>query len=222
MKLTKRLSSCLQYTKGFNKLADIGTDHALLPIAAVQEGFVLNALAIDNKIGPFGIAYNNVNESNVSNKVKVILGDGLEKIDDQVDVVVISGMGGSLISTILQNHSCRFVKRFILQPNNDAEKIRAVLSSIDYYIIDELVISETNKFYDLIILEKGKPEYSPLQIMFGPVNLKIKSHYFVLRIQKELNRLYSLLEELNDSERVSEIKKTIALLEEALKWKGQI
>ncbi len=219
MKLTKRLSSCLQYTKGFSKLADIGTDHALLPIAAVQEGFVLNAVAIDNKIGPFGIAYNNVKHSNVSNKVKVILGDGLEKIDDEVDVVVISGMGGSLISDILQNNSCRFIKRFILQPNNDAEKIRAILSSIDYYIIDELVISENNKFYDLIILEKGKMTYSPLELMFGPVNLKVKSHYFILRIQKELNRLNSLLKELNDSERLSEIEKTIALLKEALKWK---
>jgi len=217
MKLTKRLSSCLQYTKGFSKLADIGTDHALLPIAAVQEGFVLNALAIDNKIGPFGIALNSVKESNVSNKIKVILGDGLDKIDDQVDVVVISGMGGSLISDILQNHNRRFVKRFILQPNNDAEKIRAVLSAINYYIIDELVISENSKFYDLIILEKGTLEYSPLELLFGPINLKVKSHYFILKIQKELNRLNSLLNGVKDSKRLSEIKKKIALLEEALK-----
>lgn len=217
MKLTKRLSSCLQYTKGFNKLADIGTDHALLPIVAITEGFVLNALAIDNKIGPFGIAYNNVKQHKVSDKITVLLGDGIEKIDDEVDVVVISGMGGNLISNILQNHSCRFVKRFILQPNNDPEKIRMILNSIGYHIVDELVINEHNKLYDLIIIEPGKAVYSPLEMLFGPVNLKMKSHYFVFRIQKEIERLNSLLNKVNDIERVKEIESRLVSLEEALK-----
>ena len=48
MKISKRLSICLKYTEGFNKLADIGTDHALLPINAVVSGMVSSAQAIDN------------------------------------------------------------------------------------------------------------------------------------------------------------------------------
>ena len=74
MKISKRLSTCLKYTEGFNKLADIGTDHALLPINAVTLGYVSSAQAIDNKQGPFVIAYSNVLKYELNDKVEVILG----------------------------------------------------------------------------------------------------------------------------------------------------
>ena len=101
MKISKRLSTCLKYTEGFNKLADIGTDHALLPINAVTLGYVSSAQAIDNKQGPFVIAYSNVLKYELNDKVEVILGDGIKKIDSDVDCVVISGMGGSLAGLFL-------------------------------------------------------------------------------------------------------------------------
>ncbi len=217
MSLSKRLNSCLHYTKGFNKLADIGTDHALLPIAAIEEGYVFSALAIDNKIGPFGSAYNNVKQSKVSDKITVILGDGLEKIDNNVDVVVISGMGGSLIANILQKNNLKNVKRFILQPNNDANVIRTMLKSIDFFIIDELIVNEGNKLYDLLVIEPGKEKYTSLQIEFGPINLINKSHFFVQRIEKEMERLEILSRKVDDSERLLSIDTSIALLKEALK-----
>ena len=181
MSLSKRLNSCLRYTEGFNKLADIGTDHALLPIEAIENGYVSTALAIDNKIGPYGIAYNNVIQHKLEDKITVLLGDGLDQLDDTIDVVVISGMGGGLIANILQSHSLRNVKRLILQPNNDSHLIRELLSTIKYHIIDEVIINEKSKLYDLIVIEPGIVEYNKLQILFGPVNLVEKSHFFVLR-----------------------------------------
>ncbi|MCK5761700.1 MAG: tRNA (adenine(22)-N(1))-methyltransferase TrmK [Candidatus Izimaplasma sp.] len=116
MNLSKRLNSCLRFTEGFKRLADIGTDHALLPIEAIEHGCVLSAVAIDNKIGPFKIAFNNVKKSGFEKKITVLLSDGLEKLDDEVDVVVVSGMGGGLIANILLKHSLKNVKRVILQP----------------------------------------------------------------------------------------------------------
>ena len=217
MGLSKRLSSCLKYTEGFNKLADIGTDHALLPIVAIEEGYVTQALAIDNKVGPFGIAYNNVKNSKFSDRITVKLGDGLDQIDDSVDVVVISGMGGKLISDILMSHDLKNVKRFILQPNNEPSLIREILSKIKYYIIDELIINEKNKLYDMIVIEPGLVEYNNLQILFGPVNLLEKPHFFIMRIEKELKRLKTLLSQISIDERRIEIKAQILLLEEALK-----
>ena len=217
MSLSKRLTSCLRFTEGYNKLADIGTDHALLPIAAIEEGYVLSAIAIDNKIGPFGIAYNNVKNSKFEDKITVKLGDGLEQIDDDVDVVVISGMGGKLIADILLAHSLRNVKRFIIQPNNESNTIREILSKIEYYIVDELIINEKNKLYDLIIIEPGLVDYSLLEIIFGPVNLAEKPYLFIKRIEKEIERLTNLLSQISLSERRIEIKARILLLEEALK-----
>jgi tRNA (adenine22-N1)-methyltransferase len=89
VKISKRLSICLKYTEGFNKLADIGTDHALLPINAITLGYVSSAQAIDNKQGPFVIAYSNVLKYELNNKIEVVLGDGIQKIDSDVDCVVI-------------------------------------------------------------------------------------------------------------------------------------
>ncbi len=217
MSLSKRLSSCLKFTEGFNKLADIGTDHALLPIAAIEHGNVSQALAIENKIGPFEIAYNNVKNSKFSDRISVKLGNGLEQIDDSVDVVVISGMGGKLISEILISHDLKNVKRFILQPNNEPSSIRRILSKIKYYIIDELIINEKNKLYDMIIIEPGLIEYNELQILFGPINLSLKPHFFIMRIEKELKRLETLLPQISITMRRTEIKAQILLLKEALK-----
>ncbi|MBN2604440.1 MAG: SAM-dependent methyltransferase, partial [Bacilli bacterium] len=145
----------MKYTEGFNKLADIGTDHAMLPIHAVLEGYVSNALAIDNKEGPFVIAYGSVLKHHLSDKISVVLSDGLEKIDQDVDVVVISGMGGVLISDILTAHPTRNVKRFVLQPNNEANIVRETITKIGFRIVDELVVHEGNKFYDIMVAEIG-------------------------------------------------------------------
>ena len=217
MSLSKRLNSCLTFTQGFKKLADIGTDHALLPIEAVKQGNVLSAIAIDNKIGPFGIAYNNVQNSGLKDKIKVVLSDGLEQLDVFVDVVVISGMGGALIADILQNHSLRNVKRVILQPNNDTFMIREILEKIEFHIVDELIINEKNRLYDLIIIEPGIEKYNKLQTIFGPINLVEKTYFFTVRIKSELKRLTSLLEQVTTSKKKIAIKARMSLLEEALK-----
>jgi len=216
-KLPLRLQTCLKYTQGYNKLADIGTDHALLPIAAIKEGYVSKAQAIDNKQGPFVIAYSNVKKNNLQDKISVILGDGISKIDDDVDVVVISGMGGNLIANILLKHNTKNVKRFILQPNSDAFKIREILNKINFKIIDELIIKENDKLYDLLVIEKGIMLLNELDISFGPINLKIKSHFFIERINIEISNLKNIISKITKANRIEKINARIALLEEALK-----
>ena len=69
MKLSKRLSLCAKYTKGFTNLADIGTDHAMLPIHAIRKGYVSKAQAIDNKQGPFVVAYGNIKDARLEDKI---------------------------------------------------------------------------------------------------------------------------------------------------------
>ena len=217
MSLSKRLIACVNYTDGFNKLADIGTDHALLPIHAVEQGYVSTALAIDNKEGPFVIATANVLRHSLKEKIKVVLGDGIAKIDDETDVVVISGMGGKLIADILLKDSRRNVKRFVLQSNVDSDYIRRSLKEINYKIIDELVIEENNKFYDIIIVEPGSAVYTGFEEMFGPINLKLKPYFFVKKIEKEIGQLEKILPRIEKQDQRIPIKARIQLLKEALK-----
>ncbi len=217
MKISKRLSACLKYTEGFNKLADIGTDHALLPINAVTLGYVSLAQAIDNKQGPFVIAYSNVLKYELNSKVEVILGDGIKKIDSDVDVVVISGMGGNLISDILLKDDKQNVKRFILQPNNDSHLVRSAIETIGFNIVDELVLNDNHKTYDLIIADIGKANYSEIELQFGPINIKEKPYFFIKRIEKEIAKLNKVLPHITTQSRKEEIKSRLKLLEEVIK-----
>jgi len=214
MHLSTRLEACLKYTEGFVKLADIGTDHAMLPIVAVERGNVMKALAIDNKFGPFIQARTNVNKYQVTEKVKVLLGDGLEKIDDETDVVVISGMGGELIVKILSSSDLRNVKRIIIQPNNNVPLVRAILEQIEYHIVDELVLEDTKKLYEIIVVEKGTITLSTTEMEFGPINLIEKPYYFIQKVQRELDHLRSIIDNIEQPEERKKVEDRIQLLQE--------
>lgn len=217
MPLSKRLLSCVRYTDGFIKLADIGTDHAQLPIHAVEQGYVYRALAIDNKEGPFVIAYSNVKKANLSDKITVVKGDGINKIDNEVDVVVISGMGGKLIASILENDSHKNVKRFILQPNIDSSIVRSTMNKLGFQVVDELVLKDGRKYYDVIVCEKGIEELSSFECEFGSINLKLKPFYFVERIEKEHKNLTNILSKTETPSHRIAVQARLMLLEEALK-----
>ena len=217
MKLSKRLLSCANYTQGFNKLADIGTDHAKLPIHCINEGYVSKALAIDNKEGPFVIAYANVTKAKLHDKITVIKSDGIKDIDNEVDVIVISGMGGTLISDIITKHPLNNAKRIIMQPNCDANIVRHSINSLGYKIIDELVILDEKKYYDIIVCELGTQSLNPFEEEFGPINLQTKPHYFLKRLNKEQNNLKRILTTLTEESHRISVTARLKLIEEVLK-----
>lgn len=217
MKISKRLSICLKYTEGYNKLADIGTDHALLPINSVSLGYVTNALAIDNKQGPFVIASSNVIKYGLNDKVKVVFSDGIKDIDNDVDCIVISGMGGKLVSDIILKDDIRNIKRLILQPNNESNLVRKAIVELGFKITDELVFSDNKKIYDLIVADLGKVTYSELELEFGPINLKEKPYFFNKRIEKEIAKLKNVLPHITTQSRKLEINSRLKLLEEVTK-----
>jgi len=216
MPLSKRLHTCLQYTRGFNKLADIGTDHAFLPIQAVKEGYVYKAQAIDNKEGPYKIAKANVEKLSMQEKIEVILSDGIKDIDDDVDVVTINGLGGRVIKEILLSSPLKNVKRLVLQPNNEASRIRGILKDLGFYILDELVFEEHGRIYDLLVLEVGQEDYTDLEIEYGPKNLVLKPHFFVKRIEKEIKKYENIIPLVTKEEQQKEIDEKIAELRSVL------
>ncbi len=217
MPLSKRLQTCLQYTKGFQELADIGTDHALLPIAAIKQDFVQHALAIDNKKGPYDIAKENISKYQLDTKIDVLLQDGLSGISSQTDVVVISGMGGFLIRNILIQDSLQNVRRLILQPNSDVSEIRLILPEIGFYVFDELVISDQGKYYDILVLERGRKSYSNQEITFGPINLVKKSEHFVNRLNKELEIMKQNALKITNPTQLQELDYKIKQYQEVLR-----
>ncbi len=125
-------------------------------------------------------------------------------------------MGGDLISQILQKDSTKNIKRFIIQPNNKADIIRGILEKIDYKIVDEIILEDQNKIYEMIILEPGKSQLSKLEVQFGPYNMKNKPYYFLKKINKQIDVLEEIIKKVNKEAEKSDIQHKINVLKEVI------
>lgn len=157
--LTPRLEMILAniYTR---TIADIGTDHAYIPISLAKEGRIDKAIATDLRPGPLEIAKKNIEKYGFSDIIELRLSDGLDKIEkNEVSTFVIAGMGGDLIKNILDNDKkkAECAECLILQPMNSQDILRKWLFENEFSILKEDISIEQHKVYNLIVAKKGKP-----------------------------------------------------------------
>lgn len=156
--MTPRLLTVAKMVKNCKKLADIGTDHAYVPVYLVVNNIIKSALAMDINAGPLNKADENIKRFSLNDKIKTRLSDGLSQLEDgEADTVVIAGMGGVLINRILENDKERLnsVKTYILQPMTAIYETRKYLSENGFLIVDEALAKEDDKIYTIIKAEKG-------------------------------------------------------------------
>lgn len=230
--LSKRLKKVASFVTDGAVVADIGSDHAQLPVYLVQEGIIHEAIAGDVNIGPLQAAKNQIEKYNLQNKIKAKLGNGLEVIEGEaVDTIVIAGMGGPLIAQILEDGKERLksVSRLILQPNIAAEHIRKWLINEDWELKDEVILEEGGHIYEILVAEKGNPlapyrEELHKEIWLGPFLLQKKCAIFKKKWSSELQQLEKINDQLSaikassneTNERKSEIEEKINWLREEL------
>jgi tRNA (adenine22-N1)-methyltransferase len=232
---TEKLSARLQLVadfipKGF-KMADIGSDHAYLPCYVVKKGIVPFAIAGEVVEGPYQSALSQVTEEGLTEQISVRKGNGLEVINhNEVDCITIAGMGGVLISTILETGKEKLtnVKRLILQPNISAISIREWLLENGWKLVDEKVLEEDGKIYEVLVAEQGNPHQSYKKdlyksLLMGPFLMEEKNDVFKkkwLEEKRNWERILSQLAEANASEevhtKVMELKDKITMVEEVL------
>lgn len=210
--LSKRLETALAHLKGADLLADIGTDHAYLPIMAVKAGFAKRAIAVDNKEKPLTIAKKNIREAGLANKVDTILSDGFSNIDQKIDVVSILGMGGIQISEILNNAKSRDWKRLVLSPNSEARNLRDWLENNGFRIVEEDFVIDKRKHYQIIVAESGTMLLDDLEKEFGPLIIKERSKEFVNYIDTLIRKLDHALENAQQDSEKHKITTRIAKL----------
>lgn len=153
MKLNGRLKLIAESIPHCSLLADIGTDHAYIPIHAVLNGKCERAVAADLRPGPLRMAQVNINRHGLQDNIETRLGDGLEPIrTEECEVVVIAGMGGALIKKILSDSMEKAQKALILllQPNNAVEALRHWLYLNGFEICSEKLVEDSRKLYCLI------------------------------------------------------------------------
>ncbi|MCT3132316.1 tRNA (adenine(22)-N(1))-methyltransferase [Lactococcus lactis] len=227
IKLSKRLKAVADYVDNGARLADIGSDHAYLPTYLMQKLVIDFAVAGEVVKGPFEIAKNHVAEADLSDRIVVRLANGLGAIEntDKIDTIVIAGMGGILISEILEAGKEKLspVKRLILQPNNHEESLRQWLVNHQFVIKKEEILLEAGKFYEIIVAETLSKlmteKLSVNDLTFGPFLSKEKSTVFQQKWQKELNTLNKIIARLPEEQakKRQEVLNQIARIEEVLR-----
>ena len=157
MKLSLRLQALVSFADPCRCLADIGTDHGYVPIQMLKTGKASAALACDVRPGPLERARKNVEEAALSDRIKTRLGSGLEVLEPgEADEIVIAGMGGLLIREILEKGRpvLKTCEKLILSPHTDADVVRAYLYETGFFLTDETMVKEDEKFYVFLKAEK--------------------------------------------------------------------
>lgn len=215
-RLSKRLEEVAAFVAEGARLADVGSDHAYLPLFLVESGRISYAVAGEVVQGPYQSALANVNEAGQEEKIKVRLANGLAaiEIEDRIDTITIAGMGGRLIADILQEgmEKLSSVQRLILQPNNREDELRLWLSQNGFQIVAETILTENQKFYEIIVVESGEENLTEQELRFGPYLLTEKSTVFQEKWQREQLKLESALAQIPDTHRQER-----ELLEEKIK-----
>ena len=204
-----RIEEIASFISPYQIIADVGCDHGYLVIDAFEKYGIKKAYAIDNKKGPLDSAINNMKKKPYFNSVSFLLSSGIKDIGEDTECVVIAGMGGMLISEIL-NDNLKNVKRLILEPNRDQKEVRKKVSSLGFSIEKEKIVFEKGKYYEIIVCDKVDyiPSYSEQELEFGPCLLKEKSLFF-----KE--KWFSYIENLKDINS-KEVKEKLERIREIL------
>ena len=222
IKLSKRLETIAKIILNGNskKIIDVGCDHALLDIYLVQNNENLNVVASDINELPLKNARKNIEKYSFLNKIELSLRDGIKNIDDEIDTIVISGMGYETIKGILLNGKKELenVDRLVISSNNKYEKVREEITSIGYVINYEEIVYEDGKYYIIIEFIKGNKKYNKKELYFGPVLISNKENNFYDYYNYIRDTKISILESLpKEYEKRKEVEKEIELLNEELK-----
>lgn len=194
VKISKRLEAAASFVRRGVRVADVGSDHAYLPIYLYKEGLISGGVASDINEGPIDRARANILAHSLQNAIEVRRADGLCGIEGyRPDDIFILGMGGELIVSIIDGAKwlCDSRYRLILQPMTHPEILRKYLLDNGFSIVDELVV-EDDKIYQIICAEyTGVSESaSRVELMFGKRNIARGGELFC-RLLARTKEIYS-------------------------------
>ncbi len=197
VKISDRLLRVASYVKSKGIVADIGCDHGFTSIYLVQNGLARGAVAADINKKPLAKAEKNIREYGLSEKISVRLSDGAKGLKEgEIDTILISGMGGALITKIL-GESLEVVNssyELVLSPQSEVHLVRRFLHRQGFKITDEAMVYDKNKYYVIIRAVKGFEEaYSECEYIYGKLLADRKDEIFKRYLLKEKKRIEKIL-----------------------------
>ena len=179
-----------------DNILDIGCDHALLEIYLCLKypNFYITGSDINQK--PLKIAMKNISKYHLENQIKLLLSNGIEKLDNNIDTLVISGMGAINMINILQDvRNYPNIKKIVLSPNNVFPYLRYEMNKLGFMIVKEEIVKDNNKYYLIIEYSKGLEK---IDNYFGKLDLNnsINREYY-LNILEKNKKLLNKITDIN-------------------------
>lgn len=204
MKLSPRLQAIADFVPEGAVVADIGTDHGYIPVYLVSNKISSKIIATDINIGPLRNASSYINKKKFGENIETRLGNGLNcLLPNEVDTIVIAGMGGLLIAEILEDSTeiAETAKYFILQPMVASEELRRFLYNSKYRIVEEKLAKEGNKLYEIMLVTHGEDKVEK-DIFFeiGKKLVENKDKYLEEFLNNKIKKTSKVLSTLKDSE----------------------
>lgn len=224
--LNKRLIKAAQMLRQTNSVADIGTDHAFLPIYLIREGIAEKVIACDIAEGPLSVANSNITKYGLKDKIELRLANGLDGLNPgECDQITILGMGGETIADIIT--AAPWVRSpditLILQPMSCDDRLRVYLYENGFEIKKEEAVESQGRVYTVMRvcfsgnLPKVGPEFKYIgRLLDEPddaavtfVNNRLKSMKACIKDIEKVERKKDLLKELKTA--VQEIEKLLKI-----------
>ena len=195
MKISDRLKEIGNFINPTDKVIDIGCDHALLDIYLCEKYDDIKVIASDIHEGSLKSAIQNVEKANLNDRIDLRLGDGLTIVNsDEIDTIIISGMGFYTIKDILANEPKMVnVKKIVVQSNTDVVKLRKFIIKLGFKIVREKLVKDNDIIYTIIEFNLGEEKYTYDEIYFGPRILENKDDLFYEYYSKKLLKYENLL-----------------------------
>ena len=228
MELSKRLNWILNIMDKCDVIMDVGTDHGYIAIELIKRNLADKVIASDINKDPLNKAKLNVSLEGLSNKIELRLGGGLTPVkENEVNGVLIAGMGGNLIRDILENDikKVKNMDYLVLQPAQNPEVLREYLYISDYEIIDEDVCFDEGKYYEVFKVKYKENNSTKLEIIFyevSPMLLNKKSDVFKDYLYEKIDKYKKVKSFIKDNtehalSRKKELDSKIEIMENLLK-----
>ena len=193
--LSLRLKEISNYIPDNIKMVDIGCDHALLDIYLYKNRKNIKIIAADVNENALNQAKTNIKKYKLEDVIETRISDGLNNISkDEIDTIVISGMGAHTIVGILHMNLNKLanVENIIVQSNNHIDFLRKKITELNYYIDSEKLVKDNNIIYTIISFKRGKKRYNKKELYFGPYLIKENSDLFKEKNKQDLEKLICL------------------------------
>ena len=176
VKLTDRLLKIASLVDNGKRIADIGTDHGYIPVYLLNQNKIQYAILGDVNKGPLENARKEVTRNKLQDKVDLRLGSGIEVLkENEVDEIIIAGMGGMLINNLLKANEkvAHTTEKLILQPMQAPEELRMFLYQNGYKILDEHLVREEHRLYEIIVCKYEGLEPQEIDPIYYEIGLKL-------------------------------------------------